>query len=124
MVSDEILTVSVPSSGAPVDLSERQDGYDVPEEGSSLRPAPVQQQALAGNDQDAAVRTTVYSDARIEEYLYEIRVQAAVARLDLTQSAVWRWAMARLIETHTPLQVIEHFIAEPPEQGRVGRPRR
>lgn len=69
-------------------------------------------------------RTTVYSDTEIEDFLYEIRLEAAKARMDLTDSAVWRWAMHDLMERLSPKEIIEHFKTAPPESGHIGRPRR
>jgi hypothetical protein len=75
-------------------------------------------------DVAGAVRTTVYSDARIEDYLRDVGVEALMARLDVTKAAVWRWAMTELMERYRPAEVVEHFRTAAREGGRVGRPRR
>lgn len=72
-----------------------------------------------------STRVTVYSDARIEDYLHEVRVQAVIARLDLTHSAVWRRAMYEYMQRRTPDQVVAEFTqAADGPPGRPGRPRR
>ena len=67
---------------------------------------------------------TVYSDLRIDDFLHEIRIEAAVGRLDLTHSAVWRLAMHEFMERYTPGDVVRHFSQTSSMTGRVGRPRR
>lgn len=72
-----------------------------------------------------STRVTVYSDARIEDYLHDVRVQATIARLDLTHSAVWRRAMYEYMQRRTPDQVVAEFTrAADGPSGRPGRPRR
>jgi hypothetical protein len=70
------------------------------------------------------IRTTVYSDPRIEDFLRDVAVQALGARIDLTKAAVWRWAMTELMERYRPAEVVEHFRSVASEHGRIGRPRR
>lgn len=115
---------------------------DPPVAGTQDEPAPHRKQptapsaALAGQvvaSEQAPVATTstdkgpartIYSDLRIDDFLHEIRVEAAVARLDLTHSAVWRLAMHEFIERHTPADVVRHFSRTTSKTGQVGRPRR
>lgn len=75
-------------------------------------------------EDSASIRTTVYSDARIEAFLRDVGVQALLGRLDVTKAAVWRWAMTELMERFSPAEVVEHFRTASHEQARVGRPRR
>lgn len=86
--------------------------------------APTRPQASA--DAVASIRVTIYSDAHIEHWLDEVRVQSAIARLDLTHSAVWRRAMYDLIRRFIPEQIVQEFQAQrdSTETVRPGRPRR
>lgn len=113
-----------PAAVAIVDLEERHQHEPRPERRESPAQPPKSSPPPAPNDSEASVRTTVYSDARIEEYLHEVRVKAAMARLDLTQSAVWRWAMYELMADHDPTEVVNHFITQDLLPAKTGRPRR
>lgn len=77
-------------------------------------------------DPIGSARVTIYSDARIEHWLDEVRVQSAIVRLDLTHSAVWRRAMYDLIDRFTPEQIVREFQTQDDRADKVrpGRPRR
>jgi hypothetical protein len=53
-----------------------------------------------------------------------VKVAAAVARLDLTASAVWRRAMHELIGQRSPGQLVDEFAEAQRLEKRVGRPKR
>ncbi len=93
----------------------------------STSPAVVEPKVTKAPQKEPAkakpTRVTVYSDTTIDDFLAEVRVQAAMRRLDLTDSAVWRWAMAELMERFSAKAVVEHFAAATLE-AKVGRPRR
>lgn len=124
----------------PAPTSDEEDVAAIAEDQTELGEpprAPREKQPLAaaptGTERDASSRVssdkgparTVYSDREIDDFLHHVRVEAAIARLDLTHSAVWRWAMHELMEHCTPRQVVEHFTqVATVEHGRVGRPRR
>lgn len=74
----------------------------------------------------ASTRVTIYSDAQIEHWLDQVRVQSAIVRLDLTHSAVWRRAMYDLISRFTPEQIVREFQGQRDrtDMTRPGRPRR
>src|SRR5512144_3169906 len=82
--------------------------------------------AASGSPEAPGSRTTVYSDTGIEDFLQEVKIHAAMARLDLTASAVWRRAMHDLMQRITPAQLVHEFDAVPvlTEEPRPGRPRR
>lgn len=91
----------------------------------AVAPTGAKRDASSRVSSDKGPARTVYSDHEIDDFLHHVRVEAAIARLDLTHSAVWRWAMHELMERCTPRQVVEHFTqVATAEQGRVGRPRR
>jgi hypothetical protein len=124
---------ALPASGeeeAPVIVGrqgELGEQHAVPQEGEALAPAPTGPEPgpSARTLSDKGPARTIYSDHEIDEFLHHVRVEAAIARLDLTHSAVWRRAMHELMERCSPRQVVEHFAeAAIVEQGRVGRPRR
>lgn len=73
---------------------------------------------------DKGPAKTIYSDSRIDEFLHQVRVEATMARLDLTYSAVWRLAMHELMEHHRPAGVVQHFNQAASKAGQVGRPKR
>lgn len=124
----------LPPSGeeeAPVTVTRQgepgEEQHPVPREGEALAPAPTDPEpaASARTLADKGPARTIYSDHEIDEFLHHVRVEAALARLDLTHSAVWRRAMHEFMERCSPRQVVEHFAeAAIIEQGRVGRPRR
>lgn len=56
------------------------------------------------------------------DYLDEIEAVAAMRRLDVTDAAVIRLALSRLMAAHTPGQIVDH-LGRPKIRGRRGRPR-
>jgi len=73
---------------------------------------------------DKGTAKTVYSDPQIDDFLHDVRVEATVARLDLTHSAVWRLAMHEFMERHQAREVVQHFTRTDSKSGQVGRPKR
>lgn len=73
---------------------------------------------------DKGTAKTVYSDPQIDDFLHDVRVEATVARLDLTHSAVWRLAMHEFMERHQAPEVVQHFTRANSKSGQVGRPKR
>ncbi len=73
---------------------------------------------------DKGTAKTVYSDPQIDDFLHDVRVEATVARLDLTHSAVWRLAMHEFMERHQAPEVVQHFTRTDSKSGQVGRPKR
>jgi len=73
---------------------------------------------------DKGTAKTVYSDPQIDDFLHDVRVEATVARLDLTHSAVWRLAMHKFMERHQAPEVVQHFTRTDSKSGQVGRPKR
>jgi hypothetical protein len=119
--SEEEALVTVARQGEP------REQHTVPREGETLAPPPTDPEptASARTLSDKGPARTIYSDHEIDEFLHHVRVEAALARLDLTHSAVWRRAMHEFMERCSPRQVVEQFAeAAIAEQGRVGRPRR
>jgi hypothetical protein len=94
----------------------------VPERPRS-RTAPPAPPTPVAPTEAPAIRTTVYSDPHIKAFMQNVR-RNAIGRLDLTESAVWRWAVEELMERYSPEAVVERFEKAQTEQGRVGRPRR
>src|SRR5512144_407332 len=113
------------SNGAAPALARPHEGTPAPE-----LPPPVTTearepiQAASGSPEAPGSRTTVYSDTRIEDFLQEVKIHAAMARLDLTASAVWRRAMHDLMQHTTPAQLVHEFDTVPTEEPKPGRPRR
>jgi transcription termination factor NusB len=112
---------------AAVDVGEaRQTPISTPAATTSAAdrpPVPANQvNAAAGIDKGLA--KTIYSDRRIDDFLHQVRVEATVARLDLTHSAVWRLAMHEFMERRRPTDVVAHFAQAASKNGQVGRPKR
>ena len=104
--------------------TQQQGADDVVQPMPASSPASLRPQAPA--DAVASARVTIYSDARIEHWLNEVRVQSAIARLDLTHSAIWRRAMYDLMSRFTPEQIVREFQFQRDRgaTARPGRPRR
>ncbi len=93
-----------------------------PSQESSSPPSAKRSSTTAAMDKGTA--KTVYSDPQIDDFLHQVRVEATVARLDLTHSAVWRLAMHEFMDHHHAPEVVQHFTRTDSKSGQVGRPKR
>jgi hypothetical protein len=64
-----------------------------------------------------------YLDDRCDDYLRSIRAEALVRRLDVSGSAVVRFAVHRLLEELTPAQVADRLAEPVAERDGTGRKR-
>jgi hypothetical protein len=64
-----------------------------------------------------------YLDDRCDDYLRSIRVEALMRKLDVSGSAVVRFAVHRLIEEMTPGQVADRLAEPVAERDGTGRKR-
>jgi hypothetical protein len=68
-------------------------------------------------------KVQIYVDKPIDDYLWQVRAEAAGQRLDVSAAAVARFALHRLMEEMTPTDVLGHLATAPDGQG-PGRKRR
>jgi hypothetical protein len=68
-------------------------------------------------------KAQIYVDETIDEYLWEIRVEAASQRLDVPSAAVARLAFHHLMAEMSPAKVVEHLATGQDREG-PGRKRR
>jgi hypothetical protein len=106
----------------------------VPATGPRLAPAPVrsamlppaQRRSGSGSDSAMPLRLVqVYLTPVIDEFLRQARSTAIMQGLDVSASAVVRYAMERLMATASPAEMVE-LLGSPKgrSQHRRGRPRR
>lgn len=114
-----------PEKGPPVaDVQEEALASSAEPPSHERRPPSTRRRSSTTATTDKGTAKTVYSDPEIDDFLHEIRVEATVARLDLTHSAVWRLAMHEFMERHSAPEVVQHFAQTDSKTGQVGRPKR
>jgi len=62
-------------------------------------------------------KAQIYVDETIDEYLWQIRVEAASQRVDVPSAAVARLAFHRLMAEMTPAEVVEHLATGQEREG-------
>ncbi len=91
---------------------------------SSRRPAIARKASQAPKAPAGGLRKAqIYLDKAIDDYLWQIRAEAAGQRLDVPSAAVARLAFHRLIEDMSPAEVVKHLATAEEHEG-PGRKRR
>jgi hypothetical protein len=62
-------------------------------------------------------KAQIYVDEPIDEYLWQIRVEAASQRLDVPSAAVARLAFHRLMAEMSPAEIVEHLATGEEREG-------
>jgi hypothetical protein len=116
-----------PEDTTVVDVREERPTPTPTSPASDPKPAPQRLPAkpvTSGVGIDKGPVKTIYSDRGIDDFLHQVRVEATVARLDLTHSAVWRLAMHEFHGSPRPADVVVYFAQASSKNGQVGRPKR